>query len=75
MRIDSIRNCGDVRALPGVAEALRQRGHRVTVVLDNGFANVILRSDLEFDLSTPEESAELLQPSRFLASDALLSLH
>jgi UDP:flavonoid glycosyltransferase YjiC (YdhE family) len=52
---------GDVHPFLGVAEALRRRGHRVTVVSDDAFANIILRSGLEFEsLSTPAESAELL---------------
>jgi UDP:flavonoid glycosyltransferase YjiC (YdhE family) len=37
---------GDVHPFLGVAEAPHRRGYRVTVVSDNAFANVILRSDL-----------------------------
>jgi len=44
--IDSIRNLRAVHPFLGVAEALHRRGYRVTVVSDNAFANVILRSDL-----------------------------
>src|SRR5262249_35839905 len=52
---------GDVHPFLGVANVLRRRGHRVTVVADSAFENVIRHEGLEFEcLSTPEESASLM---------------
>jgi hypothetical protein len=52
---------GDVHPFLAVANVLRQRGHRVTVVADSAFENLIRHEDLEFEcLSKPEESADLL---------------
>jgi UDP:flavonoid glycosyltransferase YjiC (YdhE family) len=52
---------GDVHPFLGVANVLRQRGHRVTVVADSAFENVIRHDGLEFEcLSKPEESANLM---------------
>jgi rhamnosyltransferase subunit B len=53
---------GDVHPFIGVAIALRQRGHRVTVLADSAFETAILAGGLEFEsLPRPEDHAALLK--------------